>query len=136
MSWRKELAHHIAFSASQRRGLSVVLFVLVGFCVYRYFAGRSHISDPPPPQGERWADLADKIDPNTADWSELAALPAIGEKRAKAIVARREIVKSRDPKAIAFTRPEDLFYVDGFARALVEQARPYLEFPATQPATD
>jgi hypothetical protein len=133
MSWRKQAAHHLAFSAGQRRALGVVLALVVAYAAVRYTIHRSYISDPPPGQGERFADLADRIDPNTADWSELAALPAIGEKRARAIVARRELVRSRDPNDVAFRSAEDLFFVDGFARAVVEQARPYLEFPATQP---
>ncbi len=134
MSWRKQAVHHLVFSASQRRALAWVLVSLVVVCAVVYVRRPVYVSDPPPAQGARWSDLADKIDPNTADWSELAALPAIGEKRAKAIVAYRETACARNPSEVAFATPNDLLRVPGLGTVLVAQMRPYLEFSTTRPS--
>ena len=84
----------------------------------------------------RFHDLADRIDPNDADWVTLAALPNIGEKRAKEIIAYRERFVSENPEQRAFTRAEDLLRIKGFGNAMVAQLRAYLIFPATtQPAS-
>ena len=56
------------------------------------------ISDPQPSEGPRAAELQSRIDPNAADWKTLAAIPNLGEKRAKAIVAYRDGIRSRNAK--------------------------------------
>ena len=94
------------------------------------------IDDPQPVVGDRAAELADRLDPNTADWTELAALPGLGEKRARAIVARRDLVHGRHADAVAFSTPADLHYVPGFGPATVEAVKPYLVFPTTRISGD
>ncbi|MGN6504668.1 MAG: ComEA family DNA-binding protein [Tepidisphaeraceae bacterium] len=128
-------ARHLTYLPAQRRVLPVLLAVLLIGLSIRACLHRSYIADPPAAVGDRATDLADRLDPNTADWSELAALPLIGEKRAKALVARRERLLAKDPGAIVYRRPEDLFYVDGFGPAVVEQLKPYLMFPKSAPST-
>jgi len=66
--------------------LACVLVVLL----YRAFRDQSYVSDPQPHVPARFGELADKLDPNTATWEELVALPQLGEKRAKGIVEHRE----------------------------------------------
>ncbi len=118
-----------AWSASQRRALIVVLAVLCVVFAARLACNPVYVSDPQPALPERFNELADRIDPNTADWQTLAALPTIGEKRAKAVVAYRERLRERQPDAVAFHGPEDLIAVKGFGRATVNALRPHLIFP-------
>ena len=127
---------HLVYTPAQRSVLIGLLTLLIGYLTVRTAMHRTFVSDPPAVEGDRAASLADKLDPNTADWTELAALPGMGEKRARALVARRELVRSRDPKAVAFRTPRDLFYVEGFGPAMVEQLKPYLLFPATTASTN
>jgi DNA uptake protein ComE-like DNA-binding protein len=75
------------------------------------------------------------VDPNTADWQTLAVMPAIGEKRAKEIVAYRERKRAETPNGVVFDAPGDLLYVRGIGPALVEAMKPYLTFPTTAPST-
>lgn len=124
------------WSAGDRRILLVLLFGLLGYLVFRYVLNPVHVSDPQPRQPARFFDLADRIDPNTAQWQELAALPNIGEKRAKEIIAYREKFTVSNPGRRAFDRAEDLLNIKGFGFAIVTQLRPYLIFPGTEgPAT-
>jgi competence protein ComEA len=94
-----------------------------------------YVTEPPPPRAARYDDLADRLDPNTATWRELAVLPAIGERRAKDIIAYREEFIARRGGRVAFAKPEDLLQIKGIGPAMVQTLRPYLTFAATQPAT-
>jgi hypothetical protein len=136
MSLRERAGHHLAFSASQRRVLSVLLGILLIWCTVQYIRNRRTNPDPPAETGERSSELADRIDINTADWSTLAALPAIGEKRARDIVAYRQRVHDRDPTTVPFRKQEDLLRVDGIGYVMMQRLAPYLVFPGdptTQP---
>jgi hypothetical protein len=120
----------------QRRVLVLGLLVLCPALALRYACNRAYVPDPPPAQGPRYDEVADKIDPNTADVASLAALPMIGDKRAQDIVNYRERRKASEPGRVVFTRPEDFLPIRGFGRASVETLRPYLLFPpAVPPAT-
>ncbi len=121
-----------AWSVAQRRAL---LFLLVGLCVLiavRLARNPAYVSDPQTVFPGRYAELADRIDPNVAGWQTLAALPAIGEKRAKDIVAYREGLGARTPGREAFRRVEDLHRIRGIGPAMTDSLRPYLIFPTTR----
>jgi hypothetical protein len=124
------------WTSSQRR---VLIAILVGLFVYlsiRYACNPVYVSDPQPEVPARFDDLADRIDPNTADWETLAALPGIGEKRAKDIIAYRERAAAERPGKPVFEKPTDLLRIRGIGRAMMEGMEPYLTFPsATVPAT-
>jgi competence protein ComEA len=60
-----------------------------------------------------------KIDPNSADWPELALMPGIGEQLAKRIVADRQ---ENGP----FRDADDLQRVRGIGPRTVERMKPYL----------
>ena len=62
------------------------------------------------------------VDPNTAEWPELATLPGIGEKLAQAIVLYRQ---DHDP----YREAEDLAGVRGIAAKRVAALTPFLHFP-------
>lgn len=133
---RERPASSWTWTRRQRGVLVVLLVVLCPALGLRYACNRVYVADPPPPQGPRYGEVLDQIDPNTADLATLSALPMIGEKRAQDIIDYREARRAVEPGAPVFTRAEDLLQIRGFGRASVETLRPYLMFaPANQPAT-
>ena len=124
---------------SQRRVLLVLLTVLLAFLAGRYACNTMYVSDPQPEVPPRYHELADRIDPNEVDWQTLAALPGLGERRARDIVEYRERKRneSGNPSLVVFDAPGDLLYVRGIGVATVEGLKPYLLFPpATVPASN
>jgi len=96
-----------AWTLPQRRALVVFLTVLWCILTVRYALNSRFISDPQPEVPERAAELADRIDPNTADWQDLAALPNLGEKRAgrsspSAMPARQHAIPCSPPSMISW----------------------------------
>jgi hypothetical protein len=125
------------WTPAQRGVLIAFVLILCIVLLLRLARDRMYVSNPPPPRAERYDDLADRIDPNTATWEELAVLPQIGEKRAREIIAYREAFVVRQPNAVPFARPQDLMRVNGIGPAMIETLRPHLAFPttaSTQPA--
>jgi hypothetical protein len=127
------------WTASQRAVLFGGLAILVVYLCVRLLFNPAYVSDPQPERPARSHELADRIDPNTADWQALAALPTIGEKRAKDIVEYRDGYVRDHPVERAFNRPEDLLRVKGVGRTMVESLTPYLTFgdgdPSARPTT-
>ena len=124
------------WTGSQRGVLIALLGCFLLYLVLRYAIHPLYVSNPQPQRPPRYDDLADKIDPNTADWQTLAALPALGEKRAKTIVEYREAFVEKNPGHPAFGEPEDLLLVRGIGPSMLATLRPYLLFPpTTQPTT-
>ena len=122
----------------QRRVLLVLLAVLLVFLATRYACHTMYVSDPQPERPPRFDDLADRIDPNSADWQTLAVLPGLGERKAKDIVEYRQRKRSeaKDPTLIVFRTENDLLYVRGIGAALIEGMRPHLLLPSDRrPAT-
>jgi hypothetical protein len=124
----------LTWTLPQRRALLVLLVALFAFLVARYAFNPAYVSDPQPERPARADELADRIDPNTADWAMLAALPGIGERRARDIVAYREDARRNAPGGVVFARKEDLLRIKGIGFAMVEAIEPYLTFPP-EPAT-
>ena len=124
-----------AWTAAQRRALVVLLAGLWVLIALRYASNPTYVSNPQPLVPSRYDELADRIDPNTADWQTLAALPAIGEKRAKEIVAYRDEFAARHSGRRAFNRLEDLHRIKGIGPAMTNSLRPYLTFPAPEPVS-
>jgi Helix-hairpin-helix motif len=126
-------AKDFLWTPSQRRGLIVILAIVLPILTIFYITHRRYIPDPQPAQGPRYADLADKIDPNTADQATLAAIPTLGDKRAATIIAYRDQYTAAHPGSIAFPTPESLMAVKGIGPAMTENLRPYLTFPTRPP---
>jgi competence protein ComEA len=78
-------------------------------------------------------EIESKIDPNTANWAELASLPGIGEVLAKRIVEYRQAQPGKASKAV-FRRPEDLEAVRGIGPKTVAKLAKHLKFPETATA--
>ena len=114
----------------QRAVLATAVLLVCGLGLWRAFHAPAEVSDPPPATGRRAAQLATRIDPNTADWPAWAALPLIGEKRAKEIVSFREAWQAEHPGERAFEKLEDLTRVKGIGNATITTLEPYLLFPA------
>ena len=133
MAWRDHVPE--PWTAPQR---GVILIILAGLLIYgsiRLLLNRAYVSNPQPITPHRAADLADKIDPNTADAPTLSVLPLIGDKRAADIVAFRERYTREHPGEVAFKSLEDLLKIRGIGAATIDQLRPYLMFPKQSGAT-
>ena len=118
----------------------VVATISVGLLIYlsvRLATHRTFIPDPQPAEGRRAAELADRLDPNTATVAEIAAIPNVGDKLAETIVAYRESYAKDFPMRAPFREAKDLLRVKGVGFAKMEAMAAYLVFPnsaATKPA--
>jgi len=123
---------------TRRQRVAVVLLcgLIVSVAMGRYAFNRAYISDPQPLHPLKENDLADRIDPKTADAATLSALPLIGDKRAEDIVKYRERFMASHPGRRAFEKPVDLLLIHGVGQATINQLSPYLIFdpPTTQNA--
>lgn len=125
----------IAWNDSQRRVLIFLLAITAGYIAFRLMRDSTQIENPQPPRPLRETELADRIDPNTADVATLAALPGVGMKRAADIVTYREEFARANPGRRAFAQLDDLLKIRGIGYAMMMQLSPYLYFPTIQPAT-
>lgn len=66
------------------------------------------------------------VDPNVAQWPELAQLPGIGPSLAKRIVAFREQRRPLPPNGRVFETPADLVGVKGIGTKTMARVRPFL----------
>ena len=128
--WNR-LGDGLSWTAPQRQAMVVLLGVVLAILLWRAVRDRAYVSDPQPAVPARFHELADRLDPNTAGWEELVALPQLGEKRAKGIVEHREEWKRWHPNEPAYKEPLDLVAVKGIGGAMVETLTPYLHFGAT-----
>ncbi len=117
------------WSARQRATLAVLVLILLAFLSIRYAFNRSYVSDPQPEDGPRADEAQHRIDPNTADWATLAAMPRIGKSMGQRIVETRERLKSENGGEPAFRTIEDLQRVKGIGQATTRAIEPYLMFP-------
>jgi hypothetical protein len=124
-----------AWTRPQRRTLLLLLAALLAFLTLRYALNPVYVGDPQPERPARFDELADRIDPNTADWTMLAALPGIGEKRAREIVAYRDDARPLAPGGVVFARKQDLLRIKGIGPAMLEAIEPYLTFPPEPAST-
>ena len=127
--------HALAWTASQRRALLLILGGMTLLLAVRLALNPAYVSNPQPEEPARYHDLADRIDPNTADWQTLAALPSLGEKRAKAITGYRDERLRAKPAEVVFKAPRDLMAVRGIGVGMLVTLRPYLVFPTDKPST-
>jgi competence protein ComEA len=115
----------------QRMALSSVVALILCYLVIRYQFTPARISNPQAPEAPRAGELEDRLDPNTASTSDLAALPNLGPAMARRIVEEREAFEKEHPEETAYKKLEDLQRVKGIGGATLENLRPYLKFPAT-----
>ena len=111
--------------------LGILAVALVGLTAARWRVPTA-VPDPPG-DGPRAAELAARLDPNTADAAALSAVPNLGEARARAIVDYRTAYAARHPDRPAFRSARDLLPVRGIGASLVANLEPYLTFPDGPP---
>ena len=95
----------------------LLLVIPLGMSVWR-------VSTTPGAPVERPA-IRTTVNPNLAPWWELAALPGIGESKARQIVAYREAHGERSP---VFRTPADLEPVSGIGPKTIQRIARYLRF--------
>jgi competence protein ComEA len=122
------------WTSRQRLALSLLVLLILVYTLIRFQVNTSQISTPQPAEGPRAAELQDKLDPNTASAADLAALPNVGPAMARRIVEEREEFAKAHPGEAAYKRLEDLERVKGIGAATLENLKPYLTFPTTQPS--
>lgn len=74
-------------------------------------------------------DVAVRLDPNSAPWTELAALPGLGPGLARRIIAYRENYAREHDDPLPFREPKDLEDVRGIGPKRSAQLAPFLAFP-------
>jgi Helix-hairpin-helix motif len=124
------------WTGQQRTIIVTLLIALLMYLSVRRALHGTFIPDPQPLEGSRAADLADRLDPNSANQAEIAAIPGVGEKLAGAIVEyRQEFIRVHSGQ-LPFHDPTDLLAIRGVGVAKMEAMQPYLLFPpARRPAT-
>jgi hypothetical protein len=116
------------WTVSQRRVIILLIAILTIGLSIQLWRRPISIAYPPPTDSPRGDEIADRLDPNTADAAALAAIPNLGEKRAQDIVAYRNTFTVQHPGDTAFTRPEDLMRIKGIGAGTVANVRPFLTF--------
>ncbi len=130
---RKKQTEAAVVKERDRTTLAVIT-VLLGAGVWlvgmRYPA---RVAWPLEQDAERVACVRRGIDPNTAQWFELAQLPGIGEALGKRIIEFRDGPATGSASArgdrVVFRRPADLVRVKGIGEKTVQRAGPFLRFP-------
>lgn len=116
-----------------RQTLTAVLAVAMAVLWVANWRHSARVPDPIA-DGPRADELASTIDPNAADANAFAAIPGIGEARARAIVDYRARFQARNPGRPAFRTTRDFLPIKGIGVNIANSLAPYLAFPATRPA--
>ena len=124
-----------AWTLAQRRVVLAIIIALLAYLAIEYRLNPTQVSDPQPPEGTRYNELADRLDPNTADAAAFAAIPTLGKKKAEQIVQYREDFVHSHPGQPAFADPRDLLKIKGIGVSTMNNMEPYLVFPARSAAT-
>src|ERR1700722_18011281 len=124
-----------AWTFAQRGGVLAIVVSLLPFLATENRRNPPQVSFPQPPEGSRYNELADRLDPNTADAAALAAIPTLGEKKAEQIVEYRQDFVHSHPGQPAFAEPRDLLKIKGIGVSTVNNMEPYLVFPPKSAAT-
>ncbi len=123
------------WTGAQRRVLLLLLGALLVYQAVRAWRQPATMDDPQMIAGPRAEELEDRIDPNIAEWTTLASLPQLGEKRARQIVVYRQQFIDAGRGSRPFQSPTDLLKVPGVGPAMIERIGPCLRFdpPPTPP---
>jgi DNA uptake protein ComE-like DNA-binding protein len=113
--------------------LLVALFPILAWWAYQAYRNPTIIDYPQTGPGISADNLEDRLDPNHATAAELAALPAIGPKVARQMLAYRERYRRDGRDGEAFKNPTDLLKVPGIGFNTLQQLEPYLKFPLPEP---
>ena len=117
------------WTPSQRKTLLCACAILLVFLAIEWLRKPANISDPPPSESPRAAEIQDRLDPNTADAAALSAIPNLGEIKAAEIVEYREAFTRQHPGKCAFRSVDDLRHIKGIGPATTAMLENYLSFP-------
>jgi hypothetical protein len=117
------------WTRTQRLGLGILLAILIGVLVIQYAQRPARLDDPVVMNDGQMVTLPRRVDPNTATLAELTRISHIGEKLAAKIIEYREARKPLTSDAIVFHRLEDMGRIAGLGKSVLQQVRPYLQFP-------
>jgi len=120
------------WNPAQRTVVAGILVALLALLTYRHLTRPTYLPNPLRTDGPRAHELVSRLNPNAATWEQIALLPNLGEKKAKAIVAYRDQYLADHPGDLAFRTPDDLTKIKGIGDATVANLSPYLAFP-TEP---
>jgi hypothetical protein len=129
----KPQSGELGWTLPQRRAMVLLLSIFLLALIVQLAFNRRFVPGHPS-RGDRAAELASRLDPNLADWQALAAIPNLGEKRAREIVDYRERVRRTKPGTV-FRTVYDLRAIRGIGPATVEKLREFLIFPGETPAS-
>ncbi len=106
------------------------VFIVVAFCIGLGLRLGTVSIDASAATSASQPSVRDRLNPNTADWQELATLPGIGESLARRIVEHRQNQRRllADPRAIVFHRASDLEAVKGIGAAKIATLEGFLTF--------
>jgi len=130
----KTQSGELGWTLPQRRALLLLISLFLLALFIQLLLNRKFVPAHPT-RGDRAGELASRLDPNTADWQALAAIPNLGEKRAKDIVSYRERVRKENPSTVVFRTVYDLRAIRGIGPATVEKLREYMIFPGESPSS-
>jgi len=99
--------------------VTVMLVMISALLAWAFGASSLRRSDPSPPP-----PIRSTVNPNTAPWWELAAVPRVGPALAQMIVAHRE----QSDRRPAFREGADLDQVSGIGPATIRVIAPCMDF--------
>ena len=112
-------------SGSEIRTQAVLIFLC---SISLLVATHSNSADGSP--GDR---VLDRLDPNTAEWFELAQLPGVGKAMAERIVEFRSQNSSTERPGVVFQSIRELRRVRGIGPKLSQRLEPFLRFGGAAP---
>jgi DNA uptake protein ComE-like DNA-binding protein len=112
----------------------VLMAAILTYAAVEHFHRPLAIGDAPGVDPARIAQVETRINPNIADWADLARLPGIGENLARQIVAYREgrLARARATTTAPiciFRCMQDLDPIPGLGEKKLQRMEPYLHFP-------
>lgn len=107
---------------------AILLTIAMTACGTWGFVGTSPAPNPDNPRTSFNSVAPVRVDPNQAEWWELAALPRIGEVTAKKIVEYRRDHAAMPADEPVFRTAQDLTRVRGIGPKTVERLTPFLSF--------
>lgn len=122
--------HDSANHADRRAQFSALLLLVLAAALFLTLPSRIPVRY----KGHLSGQVTTGIDPNRADWFELAQLPGIGETLSRRIIAFRES-QSSPVGGPVFHDASDLDRVSGIGAGIIRRIAPFVRFPSPEIAS-